>query len=77
MEGLSQKKFSSPEEELAFLRAEIAKKELEVLERNKELDSADTETIGKEVVKEYGEHMPENILEKKHAIDKESFGLTL
>lgn len=68
MEIPNREKFSSPEEEIAFLRSEIAKREREMLSRNKEVDHADHETIGREVLREYAEHDPSVILEKKHTI---------
>ncbi len=66
MESFPQKKFSSPEEEIAFLRNEIASREREMLARNKELDTTDRETVGREVIREYAEHDPSLILDKKH-----------
>jgi len=67
MEILNQKKFASPEEEVVFLRNEIARRERDFLSRSKESDKADHETIGKEVIKQYAEHDSSIILEKKHA----------
>ena len=64
------KKFASPEEEIAFLRAEVARREQELLSRNKEIDRTDIETVGKNVLREYGEHNPEVILEKDHALSE-------
>lgn len=71
MEGVPQKQFSSPEEEIAFLRAQIAERERELLTRNKEVDRADIETLGKQVVTEYAEHEPETVLSTKHAFSSE------
>ncbi len=45
-------KFSSPEEEIAFLRRKIAERERELLDRTPEVDNADVETIGKEEIRE-------------------------
>src|SRR5574339_272763 len=67
MEIFGQKKFSSPQEEIAFLKSEIARREQELLRRNKEIDSLDKETIGRSVLEEYAEHEPSVILDKKHA----------
>lgn len=69
---MPQKKFSSPEEEIAFLRNEIAKRERDFVGRNTEADATDHETIGKQVMREYGEHDPSVILDKDHALDKQS-----
>ncbi len=66
MESFPQKKFSSPEEEIAFLRNEIARREQEVLARNKELDGMDRETVSRAVIREYAEHDPSVILDKGH-----------
>ncbi len=68
MEIFGQKKFSSPEEEIVFLRTEIAKRESVLLSRSKEIDRADHETIGREVMREYAEHDPSIVLEKDHAL---------
>lgn len=70
MEITPQKKFSSPEEEIAFLRSEVAAREQALMERNKGIDSADHETIGKAVIREYAEHDPEMVLHKKHTLDE-------
>ncbi len=68
METMPEKKFSTPEEEIAFLRQEIARREQSLLERNKEVDRADIETVGKGVMEEYAEHDPTMLLEKKHLL---------
>lgn len=70
MEIVPQKKFSSPEEEIAFLRNEIARRERDFIGRNTESDATDHETIGKQVMREYSEHDPSMILEKSHALDR-------
>lgn len=58
--------FASPEEEVAYLRAKIAEKEKELIQRNPEADTADYETIGRGELKEYGEHAPDSMLEKEY-----------
>ena len=68
MEIFGKKKFSSAEEEIAFLRSEVARREQELLSRNKEMDHADRETIGTEVIREYAEHDPTLVLDKKHTL---------
>ncbi len=70
MEVLSQKKFASLEDEVAFLRNHVAERERELLARSKEVDSMDRETIGKQVIREYAEHDPTVVLDKKHIIDQ-------
>ena len=71
MEIPHKEKFSSPEEEIAFLRNEIARRERDVLARTNEMDHVDQETIGREVIREYGEHDPGVVIHKKHTITHE------
>lgn len=73
MEIFPKKKFASPEDEIAFLREEIARREHELVSRSKEIDHTDKETLGKEVIREYAEHDPTLILDKKHILSKEPF----
>lgn len=54
--------FSTPEEEINFLRQRIAERERELLNRNPESDQADFETAGKQEVKEYGKFTPKAVL---------------
>ena len=69
-EGVPQR-FSSPEEEIAFLRAQIAEKEREVIERNPaEVDQGDFETVGKQVLHEYGTFTPDAVLAKEQQMDE-------
>lgn len=63
------KQFSSPEEELVYLREQIAKRERELLMRNPETDGADTETIGRQEIKEYASFTPQVILAREHALE--------
>ncbi len=70
MEIFPKKKFASPEEEIAFLREEVARREHELLLKRKEVDSTDRETIGKEVVRQYAEHDPSVVLESQHILPK-------
>lgn len=72
MELYPERKFSSPEEEIAFLREEIARRERDILSRAPEIDATDKETIGKQVLREYSEHDQSLILEKKHALTPQS-----
>jgi len=68
MEILPKQQFRSPEEEIAFLKEEIARRERALLERNKDIDAHDIDTIGREVVKNYAEHEPSQLLHKDHVI---------
>ncbi len=70
-EGLPQK-FSTPEEEIAFLRQQIAGSEQELLSRTAEVDSADIETVGKEQIKEYVSFTPKMILDSEYELKDEA-----
>lgn len=63
------KQFSSPEEELVYLREKIAERERELLSRSSEMDSLDTETIGRQEIKEYASFTPQMILNRDHKMD--------
>lgn len=69
MELFGSKKFSSPEEEIAFLRGQIAARERELISRNKEIDMTDIETMGKGVMRDYAEHHPTVVLDKKNIME--------
>jgi len=68
MEG-TPKNFSNPEEEIAFLRQQIAERERDLLDRAPEVDQADVETLGKETLKEYISFTPKMVLDKDYQID--------
>jgi len=63
-------KFSTPEEEIAYLRGQIAARERDLLSRNPEMDNADVETIAKHELREYGSFTPKAILEKEHQLSE-------
>ncbi len=65
----SSKKFSSPEEEVQYLRERIALREREMLGRTTEVDQADYETIAKQELHEYGMFTPKVILNPDHVMD--------
>ena len=70
MEGIgigSENKFKTPQEELNFLRNEVAKKEREMADNGKEVD---TEKIVSEKLEEYKQVAPEEALDKDYAISK-------
>ena len=77
MEGGPSQKFSSPEEEIAFLRAQIAERERALVGRNKEVDRSDVESLGKEVLRDYAEHEPGVILKKEHEISEHDLTATV
>lgn len=71
MEGVPQK-FTSPEEEIAFLRQQIAERERVLLERSTEVDQSDVETLGREQIKEYVSFTPKMILDPSYELKDEA-----
>ena len=69
MEG-GPKNFSSPQEEIDFLREQLASKEREVLDRVPEIDDEERVSIAKEQLKEYSGFTPRVILDKDYELDK-------
>ncbi|MCA9366005.1 DUF87 domain-containing protein [Candidatus Kaiserbacteria bacterium] len=70
MEKAPERQFASPEEEIAFLREQIAAKERALLDRNPEMDQADIETIGRQELKEYVSFTPETVLAKERRLSE-------
>lgn len=66
-EGIPQK-FSSPEEEIAFLRQQVAERERALLERSAGVDDADVETIGREQLTEYISFTPKMVLDPSYEL---------
>lgn len=71
MEGVP-KQFTSPEEEIAFLREQIAAKEREMLSRSVEVDATDIETAGREQIQEYVKFTPKMVLDKDFELPLET-----
>ena len=76
MEGAPQK-FSTPEEEIAFLRQQIAARERALLERSQEVDAADVETIGKAELQEYVSFTPKMVLDEQYEIKGEALAASV
>lgn len=76
MEGMTQK-FTSPEEEIAFLRQQIAAKERGLLARSSEVDAADIETIGREQIKEYVSFTPKMVLDPAYELSGEALAQSI
>lgn len=70
------KQFSSPEEEIAFLREQIAQRERALLERTPEIDPTDIETVGRQELREYGSFTPHSILHKDHELPEGELSAT-
>ncbi|MCA9325910.1 hypothetical protein KDA23_07705, partial [Candidatus Saccharibacteria bacterium] len=62
MQENSPLRFSSPEEEIAYLKEQIARRERELLDRTPEIDNTDIETVGKQELFEYGTFTPDAVL---------------
>lgn len=63
------KLFTSPEEEVQYLRGQIALREREMLGRHHEVDRHDTESIARETLREYGHFTPKVILSGDRVLD--------
>ncbi len=68
-EGVPHERFTSPEEEIAFLRERIALRERELLSRQPEADHNDFEAVAKTELREYGMFTPKVILEGGRVMD--------
>jgi hypothetical protein len=70
MEGIglgNENKFKTPQEELNFLRAEVAKREKEILDTGKDVN---IEKVVSEKLEEYKKVVPEEALDKNYSIPK-------
>lgn len=67
MEG-APRQFSSPQEEIEFLRQQIAEKERELLDKTPEVDAADIETVGREQMQEYVSFTPQTVLNPEYEL---------
>jgi len=65
------KQFTSPEEEIAYLRQQIADKERGLLDRAPEADVLEIETVAKQEIFEYGTFTPNTVLSNEHQLPEE------
>ena len=69
MEG-GPKQFSSPQEEIEYLRAQIAERERDMLSRSPEIDQADIETVGRQEIKNYTSFTPKMVLDPSYELQE-------
>ncbi len=62
--------FMSPEDEVRYLREQLAQKERGLLSRTNEIDQTDIETIGRQELKDYAQFTPQMILSKGHELQE-------
>ena len=62
------KQFTSPQEEIAYLRKQIAEKERGLLDRAPEADLMEMETVAKQEIFEYGTFTPNTVLSGEHQL---------
>lgn len=67
MEG-TPKQFSSPEQEIEFLRTQIAQRERELLDRMPEIDKVDVESMGRQELKNYNSFTPKMVLDQGYEL---------
>ncbi len=65
------KQFTSPQEEIAYLRRQIASKERDLLDRAPEADQLEMETVAKQELFEYGTFTPNAVLHKEYQLPEE------
>jgi len=70
MEG-GPKQFTSPQEEIAYLRQQIAEKERGLLDRAPEADHLEMENVAKQEIFEYGTFTPNTVLSIEHQMPEE------
>lgn len=70
MEG-NPRQFSTPEQEIEYLRSRIAQRERELFERVPDIDRADVETLGRQELKNYHNFTPTVVLHKDYALTPE------
>lgn len=66
LESGAPRRFASPEEEIAHLKREVARRERDLLNRNPRAEVDELLHAGSDAVREYGEHEPSLILAPKH-----------
>ena len=67
-ERFNQAPFTTPEEEIAYLRERIALRERELGARESTVDAADYTALAKQELREYSEHSPEVVLDPAHRL---------
>lgn len=72
MEGFSERRFSTPEEEIKYLRERIAARERELLSRSPEADNTDVETVSKQELHEYASYHPSIVLHPDRQMSREA-----
>lgn len=70
MEG-GPKQFSTPQEEIEYLRKRIAERERDLFSRTPEVDQADVETVGRQELQEYTSFTPKMLLHKEYEFSDE------
>lgn len=71
MEG-TPRQFSSPSEEIAYLRKQIAERERDLLSRSAEVDRTDIETLGKQEIRSYQSFTPKMVLDNNYELSGEA-----
>ena len=66
METSPSRRFSSPEEEVQYLRQKVARQERGLLEQHAEVPEGAFEKFAEEEIQKYGESSPQSVLSKKH-----------
>ncbi len=71
------KRFSSPQEEITYLRERIAERERALLNRSSETDAADTETLTRQEIRDYTSFTPKMVLHPDYELTGEELAATI
>ena len=66
------RQFSSPDQEIEYLRNRIAQRERELLNRSSEIDHTDIETLGRQEMKSYTSFTPKVVLDSNYELSGEA-----
>ncbi len=70
MEG-TPRQFSTPEQEIEYLRSQIARRERELLVKMPEIDRADVESMGRQELKSYTSFAPKMVLDQSYELSSD------
>lgn len=76
LEGVP-RQFSTPEQEIEFLRSRIAERERQLFNRAPEVDDVDIETVGKQEIKNYTSFTPKMVLDKSYELSGDDLSNTV
>jgi Helicase HerA, central domain len=76
LEGVP-RQFSTPEQEIEYLRSRIAERERQLLDRTPHIDSVDVHTVAKQEMRNYTSFTPKMVLDKNYEMPTEEISRTV